>query len=653
MTIESIQILLIEDVEEDARVMRELLSRQSDTPFELKHADRLSNGLDYLKHAHVDLILLDLNLPESKGLETLEKVAAAAPRLPIVILTSGDDPRFIAQALQRGAQDYLVKGYVQVYPNLLWRAIRYSIDRERARAEIRVAHAHNETLLASIPSILIGVDSVGLITHWNAIAEKTFGLSRQQSLHQPLAHCGVRWDAGPIGRAMESCRRAGAPVSIDDIPFERPDGTEGFLGFTIAPIQADYGVANGFLLFGADITERKQTEAERAQLQEQLAQAQKMEVIGRFAGSIAHDFNNFLQVILGFAMVIRAHHQQDTPLLNDVNEIINAGESAADVVRQLLAFSRRQTLQPRVVDLNRAVQDMTRLLERFVGERIQVVLDLASQPLPVKLDPTGLKQVIMNLAANARDAMPGGGRLAIRTGFLEINATFARARPWAKEGRFARLSIEDTGSGLQPEVAARLFEPFVTTKGVGRGTGLGLAVVAGLVQQHDGLIDVETAPGYGTVFHLYFPAQELPVEVEEPAPAELVSNRKAVCTGNGHGARRRILVVDDDAAIRMLCERILGPAYEVTTVDSGPSALDLLGREAYDLLLTDLKMPVMDGFALLEEASRLRPSLHMLAMTGSLTPETETRLLHSKAGSELLRKPFTPSMLEEAVVRAL
>jgi len=650
MNNEPIRILLIEDVEEDARVLRELLSKQSDSAFELRHADRLANGLKYLGQTTVDLVLLDLNLPESKGLETLDKVSAAAPRVPIVVMTAGDDPGFIAQALQRGAQDYLVKGYVQVYPNLLWRAIRYAIERERAQAEIRIAHAHNETLLASIPSILIGVDPVGLITHWNAVAERTFQLSRQQILHQPLAHCGVCWDAAPIERGIQACRVSGAPMSIDDIPFERSDGARGYVGFTIAPIKADEGLAKGFLLFGADITERKQTEAERARLQEQLMQAQKMEVIGRFAGSIAHDFNNFLQVILGFAMVIRAQHQEEPPLLKDVNEIISAGESAADVVRQLLAFSRRQPLQARVVDLNEAIQEMARLLERFVGERIQVVLDLSQLTLPVKLDPTGLKQVIMNLAANARDAMPGGGHLLIRTAQVEIDEAFARARPWARAGRFARLTIQDTGSGMQPEVAARLFEPFVTTKGVG-GTGLGLAVVAGLVQQHDGLIDVETVPGRGTAFHLYFPAQDSPVAPAPSAcqPLELLTSTSA----NGHGARRRILVVDDDASIRLLCARILSQAYDVTAVDSGTVALDLLGQETYDLLLTDLKMPGMDGFALLEEASRVRPSLHVLAMTGSLTPETESRLQGARFGSELLRKPFTPAMLEDAVVRAL
>ncbi|MBI4342878.1 MAG: response regulator [Candidatus Omnitrophica bacterium] len=646
----------MEDTWEDARILQGLLARELGTAFDLRYVDRLGAGLECLAEGGIDLVLLDLNLPDSKGLETISRLLERAPSVPVVVLTASDDEASVVQALHEGAQDYLVKGYVQVYPKMLGRSIRYAIERKRAEEEVRNAHGQTEKLLASIPSILIGVSPDGRLTHWNAIAQQTLGCDPAQVLNRPLADCRIPWDVPRILEALATCRTTEAITRLDDVAFTYPDGRQGCLGFVIRPIRSNGEAQSGFLLFGADITERKLAELERTRLQEQLVQAQKMETIGRFAGGIAHDFNNFLQVIMGFAKVIRNQHGKKSPeLVSDLDEIINAANSAADMVQQLLAFSRRHPIQPQLLELNQTVQEMTASLQRFVGDRISVTLVLAPQPLPVKMDLTGLKQILMNLSSNARDAMPGGGRLIIRTATVRVEADRLTQHPPAAEGAYARLSVQDTGVGMDPKVASRIFEPFFTTKGVGSGTGLGLAVVYGLVRQHQGLIDHETAPGNGTTFHLYFPLQSAALEPPRPASggASTADAPGSRISANGQRSKRRILVVDDKQAIRVLCERILREGYEVTTASSASAAMKCLAREPFDLLLTDLKMPEVDGFALIEEAAKLRPDLKLLAMTGSLTVEFEQRLSASTFPCALIRKPFTPLMLEEAVRRAL
>jgi PAS domain S-box-containing protein len=781
-----IKILLIEDNPEDIQLMRQALAEEQDTPFTLTHADRLSTGLESFTNGDVDLVLLDLSLPDSKGIGTLVRVHERAPHVPIVVLTASDDEALAVQALQRGAEDYLVKGDVHVYPHLLGRSLRYAIERKRTEEQLRNVHAQTETLLALLPSILIGVSPAGLVTHWNAVAESTFGIAASEVINRPLSKCGIRWDAGRVLERLASCRNTNTPSSLDDVSFTRADGQEGFVGITFIPVRGEVEENVGVLLFGADVTERKQAETERSRLQEQLLQAQKMETIGRFAGGIAHDFNNFLQVILGFAWLIRARYRDDQELISDMQEIVHAAESASGMVRQLLAFSRRQPLQLKALEINQTIRNMERLLQQLVGEHVLVDLQLAPTPLVVKLDPTGLEQILMNLCANARDSMQQGGTLTIRTQGITVDEAFLETRPWwTKKGDYVQLSIQDTGTGMDPSVATHVFEPFFTTKQLGKGTGLGLAVVYGLVKQHEGLIDIETAPGEGATFHLYFPYQDL--QVGEPGgglpeicptrrrgtEAILVvenNNRQRAldaevlresgyrvvgdCDGAGavelftqcaervevvildasilsrisrealqhlrsirpdmrvllirsgsvdeqppplgsslgvvqilekpylpaqllerlrqlldqplaptpagevalptvQKAKKRVLVVDDDLPIRYLCERIFKESYQVTAVSSGRAALEALGREPYDILLTDLRMPNMDGAALLEEATKLQPALKLLAMTGSLSSELELRLRSVSLSAEVIRKPFAAPTLLEIVNRCL
>ena len=647
-----LRIHLIEDTPEDVRLLRDAFTEVLQIPFTFTDCPRLADGLAHLSRQSFDLVLLDLQLPDSKGIDTLVKVRAQAPQVPIVVLTAADDDKLALQALQHGAQDYLVKAYVQVYRGLLGRSMRYAIERKHAEEALRSAYAQTERLLTALPSILIGVNAQGVITHWNAVAESTFGMPVAQVMNRPLAKCGLQWDPKQILAYLLNPGSRETTSRLDDVPFKRTDGTHGLLGITIVPMRGEG--EDGFLICGADVTERQRAEEERLRLQEELSQAQKMEVIGRFAGGIAHDFNNFLQVILGFAWLIRARYQErDTALLSDLQEIVHAAESASGMVRQLLAFSRRQPMQPKHFDINHTIRGMERLLQQLIGDGVQLALKLAGEPLVVKLDPTGLEQILMNLCANARDSMQRKGTLTIRTSVVMLDAAFRENRPWCiKEGEHVQLSIQDTGVGMAPAVAAHIFEPFYTTKKLGRGTGLGLAVVYGLVQQHEGLIHVETAPGQGTTFQLYFalehvaPDAEPTIPTPEPQAAAPVRHQK-----NG---KPRVLVVDDDPPIRVMCERMLSDRYDVLAVPSGNKALELLREEPYDLLLTDLMMPEMDGFELMDHVSRLSPSLKVLAMTGSLTRETEHRLeAITVLRGGVIRKPFTAAMLLDRIARCL
>ncbi len=716
-------------------------------------------------------------LPDSKGLESLNRIHQRVPEMPIVVLTATDDLSLALQALRQGAQDYLMKSELQLSPHALSRAIRYALQRQKAEADLLSAQRQTSQLLSSIPSILIGVNAAGAISHWNAVAEDTFGVTASSALGQPLARCPIGWEAPRLLRCVEDCRRTNQVAALDDVAFRRSDGQEGFLGITMIPMREAGTDGIGVLLFGADVTARKRVETERTRLAEQLLQAQKMETIGRFAGGIAHDFNNFLQVILGFAWLIRSRHRDDKQLMSDFQEIVHAAESASSMVRQLLAFSRRQPLKPQVFDISGVVQRMQRLLQQFVGERIRIELQLADEPLQVKLDPTGLEQILMNLCSNARDSMPQGGTLTIRTHSQTLDAAAAGSYSHAAPGAYVRLSVTDTGTGMEPAMAEHIFEPFFTTKQLSRGTGLGLAVVYGLVQQHDGFIDIDTALGQGTTFHLSFPRQEgsrppatagggavqgaeaiLLIEQDarqrtldeevlrdsgyrliastdgtgplEPLlqqcrnadviildaalpgvqAADVVSRIRQACprmkvllvsgfVDDGlravesktsgvlvlqrpyvpaylldqlrllldqpsaagvvpaapvaQAADRRVLIVDDDPAVRQLCQRILQAVYQVTAAASGAEALDALRQQTFDLLLTDLKMPQMDGYTLIDEVKKLHPSLPIVAMTGFLTGEMEQRWKAGRPVADVLRKPFTPPEVLTMVERVL
>jgi CheY-like chemotaxis protein len=384
--------------------------------------------------------------------------------------------------------------------------------------------------------------------------------------------------------------------------------------------------------FVRDITNQRQLEA-------QLAQAQKMEAIGRLAGGVAHDFNNLLTVILSYSELLLEDLPVDSADRDDVTQIRKAAQGASELTRQLLAFSRQQVLQPKVVDLNASVSGIERLLARVLREDIRLRCTLAPDAGTIRVDPGQLEQVIMNLAVNARDAMPSGGMLTVETANVDLDAAYLQAHPMAKPGRYVMLAVTDTGMGMDAATQARIFEPFFTTKDVGKGTGLGLATVQGIVQQSGGFIWVYSEPDHGTVFKIYLPRVDEPASREDAAAAEDVRGSET------------ILVVEDVPAVRAVTREMLKRyGYQILEAADGMTALQVAAdfKDPIHLLLTDVVMPDLSGRDLAESFRTSRPATRVLFMSG-YTDDAVVRHGILQEGISYLQKPFTPASLAKKV----
>ncbi len=399
-------------------------------------------------------------------------------------------------------------------------------------------------------------------------------------------------------------------------------------------------------MFGTiqDITERKRAEEEREKLEEQLRQAQKMESVGRLAGGVAHDFNNMLQAILGHSDLALGRLAKDHPLSEDLREIRKAARRSADLTRQLLGFARKQTVSPRVLDLNETVEGMLKMLHRLIGEDIRLGWKPGPDLWPVKVDPVQVDQVLVNLSANARDAIAGVGSVTIETGNVVFDEDYCRLHAGFVPGEFVLLAVSDTGKGMDKQTLGHIFEPFFTTKEPGKGTGLGLASVYGVVKQNDGFVNVYSEPGMGTAIKIYLPRARAR-SAEEPAPAE-----KKPAKGT-----EAVLLVEDEEAILKLSRRILeGCGYNVLAARTPGDALSLAeGHEGpIHLLVTDVVMPEMNGRDLKERISALRPGLKALYMSGY----TANVIAHHGVlgeGVQFLQKPFSVRALAEKVREVL
>jgi signal transduction histidine kinase len=387
------------------------------------------------------------------------------------------------------------------------------------------------------------------------------------------------------------------------------------------------------------------TQQEQRQLEERLRQAHKMEAVGRLAGGVAHDFNNLLTIIRGNTDLLKDREGADAFHQKCVDQIQKAAGRAVSMTRQLLAFSRMQVLQPRVIDLNNVVAEMGKMLPRLIGEHIEYSFSPDSNLASVKADAVQIEQVILNLAANARDAMPRGGKLSVHTVNTTMDEAEAAKRPPMAPGRYVLLSVSDTGQGMDEATKLHIFEPFFTTKELGKGTGLGLATVYGVVKQSGGFIWVDSAPGAGTTFEIY-----LPQAVETPAKAE--PEEKAEPTARGS---ETVLVVEDEAGVRELaCQFLRVKGYSVLEAEGGPAALELARRHSgvIHLLLTDMVMPKMNGAELAEQLVTLRPGIRIAFMSG-YSEFSRGDLGKGFPEAPVLQKPFSPATLVEIVREAL
>jgi PAS domain S-box-containing protein len=385
-----------------------------------------------------------------------------------------------------------------------------------------------------------------------------------------------------------------------------------------------------------DITGLKRAEAEKAKIEDELRQTQKLESVGRLAAGVAHDFNNLLTVINGYSRLLLGSLKADDPLRGGLEEIHKAGERAAALIQQLLAFSRKQILQPRVLDLNRVVEEMRPMLERLMGEDVEVCVQSQAEAAAICADPHQLEQVLMNLAVNSRDAMPDGGKFSIETGFVEWDESQAQLRPGAHAGTYVMLSVSDTGEGMSEETRGHIFEPFFTTKEVGKGTGLGLSTIHGIVEQSGGCVEVASEPGRGTTFKIYMPrVVDAPAESGSP---EAVPEM---------GGKETVLVVEDQTEVREYAATALRAyGYQVMEAANAEEALLVCEREGerIDLILTDVVMPGLSGRELADRLKQRGYGIKVLFMSG----HTDDMILHHgvlRKEAEFIQKPFGPGQL--------
>jgi two-component system, cell cycle sensor histidine kinase and response regulator CckA len=513
-------LLVVEDDPGDARLLREMFNEVDAHNTELTHVACMIDAEKYLAECPVDIILLDLGLPDAQGLDAVRRARAVAPNIPLVVLTGLDDESVAVQALQQGAQDYLIKGRIDAHG--LLRALRYAIERKTME------------------------------------------------------------DAG---KAAEN----------------------------------------------------------------QLLQAQKVESLGRLAGGIAHDFNNLLFAVHGYAELLSqdlgskdADRLDPERLLLSVNEISLAAERATALTAQLLAFSRRQIVTMNVLDVNAAVAKIEPMVRQLIGEDLQLIVSLDPGAGHICADGGQIDQILVNLVVNARDAMPDGGTVTIESGNAVIDAATTVGHAEVTPGSYVYLAVRDTGVGMDRATREHIFEPFFTTKSVGRGTGLGLATTHGIVTQAGGHIAVESEPGNGSGFTLYFPRVEGAVDERPPVPA-------AKLVGAG-----RVLVVEDDPAVRDITTRFLERAgYEVKAVADGTEAIAAAGlAPPFDVLVTDIVMPNMSGIELAEQMMDQYPLVGVVLLSGYTTESRE--LNHAtERGATFLLKPVTSTQLLHAVLRGI
>jgi PAS domain S-box-containing protein len=488
-------------------------------------------------------------------------------------------------------------------------------------------------LLESASQAIVSIDRGGRIVLANRRAEEIFGYSGDELLGARIEMLLPESKRPAHSRDRDNFfdRPRTRPMGIGmDLSGRRKDGSEVPVEVSLSYIEVDEGVFA--IAFVSDISQRKR-------LEEQLLHAQKMEAVGRLAGGVAHDFNNMLTVISGYNRMILDELSTLDPLRGYAEEILKAADRAAALTNQLLAFSRRQIMQPRVINVSAVLIQTQKMLQRLIGEDIELILNLGVNVGNIKADPGHVEQAIVNLAVNARDAMPMGGHLRIETSDVTLDEHYARTHMGVKPGEFTMIAVSDDGHGMDAETRRHIFEPFFTTKEKGKGTGLGLATVYGIVKQTGGDIWVYSEPGQGTTFKLYFPTVKEPLA--EASGGEVMPTKQS--------GGETVLVVEDETAVRELTVRILQQlGYTILTASSGAEALEISQTHGghIDLLLTDVVMPNMSGRQLADHLLSSRPKTKVLFLSGY----TENTVVHHGVldpGVDFLPKPFSRENLSK------
>jgi PAS domain S-box-containing protein len=621
-----LQVLLLEDSEDDA-VSIERALRQAGLATEVARVDNEPGFRAAVERGGWDMIVSDYEMPQFTAVQALAWFKKHGPDIPFLIVSDAIGEDVAVATMKAGAHDYLVKDKLARLGPTIDRELREAEERRQRRSaveELRQTHDYLRSLIDAAPVGIVVLDAASRVRDWNPAAADMFGWSIDEVVGKepPML-------ASADGQALRhflGLAHAGTPVVGAEVQCRRRDQSLIDLNLSAGPLPRE---GYGLLVFFIDVTRHKETEA-------QLRQAHKMEAIGQLAGGVAHDFNNLLQVIMGYVGMHLESSTPDDPRHADLLEVQAAGTRAMDLTRQLLAFGRRQVLQPKDIDLNQLIGNLLKMVRRVIGEQIQLEF-LPVEPIgAIHADPGQIEQILLNLCINARDAMPNGGTLTIRAENVEVTRAFSFAHPWVAEGRHVLLSVADTGIGMDKQTQNRIFEPFFTTKAEDRGTGLGLASVYGIVKQHGGAIHVLSDVGRGSTFQIYLPI------VDREASKIVKKDENPVV-----GGTETILLAEDQESVRSLTRKVLTRAgYAVIEAADGQEALALFQAnvDRVQLLLLDVIMPKMHGPEVYEKACRLKPGVKALFCSGYVAERAQ-----GEPGGgfrdRLIQKPYNPKDL--------
>ena len=595
-----IRILLVDDDEDDYILTRDLLAGPGESPFEFEWAATYEAGLAAMeKHRH-DVYLLDYRLGERNGLELLRRAVDLEIRAPMILLTSQGDTRVDMAAMEMGASDYLNK--TTLTADLLQRSIRYALGRARSEETLRKSEEKFRSLSENAPDIIytLGVD--GSFTYVNPAWREIMGYGNDETLGKYFVDFVKEKDAGACIDLFKRVRNGKNIIRDQIISMLNKDGTSRLFNLSGAPNLNPSGEVTGMVGLLKDITEHRNAEA-------RLQQAQKMEAIGTLAGGIAHDFNNILSAVIGYAELGKMSVAEGSDLYADLNQIYKAGTRAKELVKQILTFARQSDAVVRPIRVKYILKEVLKMLKASTPSSIEIRGAFESDAA-ILADPTQVHQVIMNLCTNATHAMADDvGVITVRLKEVPWDDRFAKRHPTLLPGNYLQLRVEDTGCGISPDILAKIFDPYFTTKGKGEGTGLGLSVIKGIVDGCKGVITVKSEPGKGSIFDVYFPIMESKSVKSAPK-----SEKRVAPTGD-----ESVLVIDDEPAIAGLIQQLLTAlGYRVTAHTSPMAALELfksdLGR--FDLVITDMTMPDMTGDLLTIEMKKLRPHIPVILCTG-------------------------------------
>jgi PAS domain S-box-containing protein len=635
-------VLIVEDSESDAQLIVRLLDKAGYAVVS-QRVDTADLMRAALAKQTWDVVISDYNLPQFDGSAALTVLQSTGLDTPFIAVSGAMGEETAVAMMRAGARDYLMKGHLARLAPAVEREVaqaKVQVERRQAEAMLGASAQRHRTILQTAMDGFWLADTQGRLLEVNQTYCRMSGYSEQELLTKWICDLEVPESSAEVAAHIQKIMAQGEDRF--ESRHRRKDGT-----LFDVEVSAKYQFAEGgqFVVFLHDITEHKRREAEREKLEAQFLQAQKMESVGRLAGGVAHDFNNMLATILGNTELALRMVSPAQPLHACLEEIRVASGRSADLTRQLLAFARKQAVTPKVLDINQAVAATLKMLQRLIGEDVELKWRPGADLWPIEMDPSQIDQILVNLCVNARDAIADVGWIAIDTSNATFDDSSCADHVGLVPGEYVRLAVSDSGCGMDADTRTHVFEPFFTTKEPGKGTGLGLATVYGAVKQNRGLIDLSSTPGVGTTFTIYLPRHAGKVEQARPAPEDA-----ALTVGT-----ETILLVEDEPSILRLTARLLESLkYRVLAANSPGEAIRLAKQYGgrIDLVITDVVMPEMNGRTLAKALLGLNPRIKRLFMSG-YSADVVTHHDVLDAGVPFIQKPFATAALAAKVRETL